>query len=59
MTYNTFVPACQDGSWAAEAMEGIFNKSCTITYPNFKFSFVIWALGKAHKHLESLKSLDM
>ncbi|KAF8310084.1 terpene synthase [Clavulina sp. PMI_390] len=43
-----------DGSWAGEAMEGIFNKSCTITYPNFKFSFVIWALGKAHKHLETL-----
>lgn len=40
-------------------MEGIFNKSCTITYPNYKFIFVIWALGKAHKHLEYLKSLDL
>jgi lanosterol synthase len=48
----------QDGSWAAEAMEGIFNKSCTITYPNFKFSFVIWALGKAHKHLQYLESRE-
>lgn len=44
----------QDGSWPVEAMEGIFNKSCTITYPNFKFSFVIWALGKAHKYLKEL-----
>jgi len=42
----------QDGSWAQEAIEGIFNRTCAISYPNFKFSFTIWMLGKAHKYLE-------
>lgn len=46
----------QDGSWPQEAIEGIFNKTCAIAYPNFKFSFPIWMLGKAHKYLQDLKS---
>ncbi|KAG8967403.1 Lanosterol synthase (Oxidosqualene--lanosterol cyclase) [Tulasnella sp. 419] len=45
-----------DGSWAQEAIEGIFNKSCAISYPNFKFSFTIWFLGKAHHYLSNLKA---
>ncbi|OSX64198.1 hypothetical protein POSPLADRAFT_1069633 [Postia placenta MAD-698-R-SB12] len=44
-----------DGSWPQEAMEGIFNKSVTIAYPNFKFSFTIWMLGRAHRYLAELK----
>ena len=36
-----------DGSWAQEQIEGIFNHNCAISYPNYKFSFTIWALGKA------------
>ena len=46
----------QDGSWAQEAIEGVFNKNCAIAYPNFKFSFTIWMLGRAHKYLENIKS---
>ncbi|KAI4173443.1 MAG: hypothetical protein LQ343_002976 [Gyalolechia ehrenbergii] len=34
-----------DGSWAQEAIEGVFNKSCMISYPNYKFIFPIKALG--------------
>ncbi|CCM00370.1 uncharacterized protein FIBRA_02400 [Fibroporia radiculosa] len=45
-----------DGSWSQEAMEGIFNKSVTIAYPNFKFSFTIWMLGRAHLYLSELKT---
>ncbi|KAH9840136.1 terpene synthase [Rhodofomes roseus] len=45
-----------DGSWSQEAMEGIFNKSVTIAYPNFKFSFTIWMLGRAHHYLAELKA---
>ena len=45
----------QNGSWPQEAIEGVFNKTCAIAYPNFKFSFPIWMLGKAHKYLEALK----
>ncbi|KIP08795.1 hypothetical protein PHLGIDRAFT_87649 [Phlebiopsis gigantea 11061_1 CR5-6] len=45
-----------DGSWAQEAIEGVFNKNVAIAYPNFKFSFTIWMLGRAHKYLEELKS---
>ena len=29
-----------------------FQQNCTISYPNFKFSFTIWMLGKAQKYLE-------
>ncbi|KAF9267102.1 terpene synthase [Marasmius fiardii PR-910] len=47
-----------DGSWAQEAIEGVFNKNCAIAYPNFKFSFPIWMLGKAHSYLDRLKGKD-
>ncbi|GAA98168.1 uncharacterized protein L969DRAFT_93224 [Mixia osmundae IAM 14324] len=40
-----------DGSWAQEAIEGIFNKNCAISYPNYKFSWTIWALGRAWKDI--------
>ncbi|KAF9048266.1 terpene synthase [Hymenopellis radicata] len=45
-----------DGSWPQEAIEGVFNKTCAIAYPNFKFSFPIWMLGKAHAYLLELSS---
>ncbi|KAF9245283.1 terpenoid cyclases/protein prenyltransferase alpha-alpha toroid [Melanogaster broomeanus] len=45
-----------DGSWPQEAIEGVFNKNCAISYPNFKFSFPIWMLGKAHYYLKELKA---
>jgi len=48
-----------DGSWAQEAIEGIFNRTCAISYPNFKFSFSIWMLGKAHKYLEERGALPL
>ncbi|KAF2852055.1 terpene synthase [Plenodomus tracheiphilus IPT5] len=34
-----------NGEWAQEAIEGVFNKSCMISYPNYKFIFPIKALG--------------
>ncbi|EIW79190.1 terpene synthase [Coniophora puteana RWD-64-598 SS2] len=43
-----------DGSWPQEAIEGVFNKNCAISYPNFKFSFPIWMLGRAHAYLNEL-----
>ncbi|KAH8832610.1 terpenoid cyclases/protein prenyltransferase alpha-alpha toroid [Flagelloscypha sp. PMI_526] len=45
----------KDGSWAQEAIEGVFNKTCAISYPNFKFSFPIWMLGKADKYIRDRK----
>ncbi|KAJ7268763.1 terpene synthase [Mycena haematopus] len=41
-----------DGQWPQEAVEGIFNKTCTIVYPNFKLIFTVWMLGLAHKYVE-------
>ena len=35
-----------NGEWKQEAIEGVFNKTCMISYPNYKFIFPIWALGK-------------
>nr|KMM63772.1 lanosterol synthase [Coccidioides posadasii RMSCC 3488] len=34
-----------NGEWKQEAIEGVFNKSTMITYPNYKFSFTLKALG--------------
>ncbi|KAJ2964488.1 hypothetical protein NQZ79_g634 [Umbelopsis isabellina] len=36
----------ENGEWLQESIEGVFNKNCTISYPNYKFSFTIWALGR-------------
>ncbi|KAL1710959.1 terpenoid cyclases/protein prenyltransferase alpha-alpha toroid [Schizophyllum commune] len=44
-----------DGSWPQEAIEGVFNKTCAISYPNFKFAFPIWMLGKAQKYVDGLR----
>ncbi|KAI8907346.1 terpenoid cyclases/protein prenyltransferase alpha-alpha toroid [Gorgonomyces haynaldii] len=41
-----------NGSWAQEAIEGVFNKNCMISYPNYKFIFTIWALGRYHNQYE-------
>lgn len=34
-----------NGEWLQEAIEGVFNKSCMISYPNYKFIFPMKALG--------------
>ncbi|KAH8802428.1 oxidosqualene:lanosterol cyclase-like protein [Xylogone sp. PMI_703] len=39
-----------NGEWLQEAVEGIFNKSCMISYPNYKFTFTIMALGMYAMH---------
>ncbi|KAL1959008.1 hypothetical protein VTO42DRAFT_3249 [Malbranchea cinnamomea] len=35
-----------NGEWLQEGIEGIFNKSCAIAYPNYRFIFPMMALGK-------------
>lgn len=35
----------KNGEWVQEAIEGVFNKSCMISYPNYKFIFPMKALG--------------
>ncbi|GME60715.1 putative oxidosqualene:lanosterol cyclase [Neofusicoccum parvum] len=34
-----------NGEWLQEAIEGVFNNSCMISYPNYKFIFTMKALG--------------
>ncbi|KAF4632533.1 hypothetical protein G7Y89_g5597 [Cudoniella acicularis] len=34
-----------NGEWLQEAIEGVFNKTCMMAYPNYKFIFPIKALG--------------
>jgi lanosterol synthase len=34
-----------NGEWKQESIEGVFNKSCMITYPNYKFTFTFMALA--------------
>lgn len=35
-----------DGSWAREPMVGVFNRSCLITYDNYRHVFPTWALAE-------------
>ncbi|KAL1917417.1 uncharacterized protein VTP21DRAFT_3810 [Calcarisporiella thermophila] len=35
-----------DGSFKQECIEGVFNRNCMISYPNYKFAFTLWALGR-------------
>ncbi|KAI9297494.1 terpene synthase [Neoconidiobolus thromboides FSU 785] len=37
------------GEWEQELIEGVFNKNCMISYPNYKLTFTIWALGRYAK----------
>jgi lanosterol synthase len=37
------------GEWLQEGIEGVFNHNCMISYPNYKFAFTIWALGRYAK----------
>jgi lanosterol synthase len=34
----------------------VFNKNVAIAYPNYKFSFTIWTLGRAHRYFEELEA---
>jgi squalene/oxidosqualene cyclase-like protein len=34
-----------DGSWPREAIAGVFNRTCAITYDNYRHYFPLWALG--------------
>jgi lanosterol synthase len=35
----------ENGEWLQEAIEGVFNCSCMITYPNYKFYFPVKMMG--------------
>ena len=56
LLFQSFMFSLQDGSWAQEAIEGMFNRTVAISYPNFKFSFTIWMLGKADSYLKQLRA---
>jgi lanosterol synthase len=48
----------ENGEWLQEAIEGVFNKSCMISYPNYKFTFTLKALGLFAKKHPNVK-IDM
>lgn len=39
-----------DGTWPAEHIAGMFNKTCAIHYDNYLKIFPLWALGEARAH---------
>ncbi len=41
----------EDGSYPAERIAGMFNKSCAIHYDNYLKVFPLWALGEARRAL--------
>lgn len=45
----------ENGEWLQEAIEGVFNKSCMISYPNYKFTFTLKALGLFAKKYPDVK----
>ena len=42
-----FLKGSQEGSgdWTQTAIAGVFNKTCMITYDNYRRYFPLWALG--------------
>ncbi|KAF8850490.1 oxidosqualene:lanosterol cyclase-like protein [Acephala macrosclerotiorum] len=46
-----------NGEWLQEAIEGVFNKSCMISYPNYKFIFPMKALGMFAKRYGDVELL--
>ena|ERR1700722_11615905 len=47
-----------NGEWLQEAVEGVFNKSCMIFYPNYKFIFPFKALGMFAKKYGDIALLE-
>ncbi|XP_062948610.1 lanosterol synthase isoform X2 [Cynocephalus volans] len=45
-----------NGDWPQGSLAGVFNKSCAITYTNYRNIFPIWALGR-FSHLYPERSL--
>lgn len=41
-----------NGDWDQEGITGVFNRSCGITYSQYRNIFPIWALGKYGKEYE-------
>ena len=39
-----------DGSWPREAIAGMFNRTCAITYDNYRHYFPLWALARWLEH---------
>ncbi|KAI5813548.1 terpenoid cyclases/protein prenyltransferase alpha-alpha toroid [Pyronema omphalodes] len=46
----------RNGEWLQEAIEGVFNKSCMISYPNYKNVFTVKALGMFARQYEEGKA---
>lgn len=45
-----------NGDWLQEGLEGVFNKTCLIGYPNYKLYFPVLALGAyTHMYLAKIK----
>jgi squalene/oxidosqualene cyclase-like protein len=42
----------ENGDWEQQAIAGVFNKSCAITYTAYRNVFPIWALAKYQLHLQ-------
>ncbi|MCA9664566.1 MAG: terpene cyclase/mutase family protein [Myxococcales bacterium] len=42
-----------DGTWAQEAISGVFNKACMINYDNYRNIFPLWALARYHRVMET------
>ena len=41
-----------DGDWEQEGITGVFNRSCGITYSQYRNIFPIWALGRYAREIE-------
>ncbi|WP_108682892.1 terpene cyclase/mutase family protein [Methyloceanibacter sp. wino2] len=42
-----------DGSWPEETIAGVFNRTCAITYDNYRKIFGLWALAAAEAGLDA------
>lgn len=49
---------CADGSFPAEGIAGVFNKTCAIHYDNYLKIFPLWALAEAERCRELRKARE-
>jgi len=47
-----------NGDWPQQSITGVFNKTCGISYTNYRNIFPIWALGKYSKFRSKYEEMD-
>ena len=48
----------RSGDWAQESVMGVFNRTCGISYSNYRNIFPLWALGRYQTEYATAEELS-